>query len=99
YGRAVGQDLGRAGHDRRGGKAHADYGVRSLRLSVLDHPLNCLFPGVRHSLDVAADLAADQTLEAGPDVTADVPGADGIAPNDAEHLGYLAAGNLLDRGH
>lgn len=92
HGGAVGDDLGGALHDGGGGEADADDGVGAQRLGLGYHAIGGDGAGLLHHLGVGLELAADDGLEPGADVLADVLGLDGAALDEPEG-GEFAAGD------
>ena len=95
---AVGEDLGGGGHDHRGRDPQPDDRIGAERLGVLGHPRDRLLAALGHELRVGLDLAADDSLESGEEVAAEVAGADRVAAGDAEDFGDPGAGNLVGGG-
>src|SRR4029077_16399364 len=79
---AVGADLLADASRRFAVDPHGEDGVCPLGRAHLDQPVLGFGPAGRQQLSHAAQLSADQRLEAGTDLRPDVPGPDG----DAEHL-------------
>src|SRR6476620_9727290 len=74
-GRAVGHDLGHGLADLGRVEPERDDRVRAHECRVLDHPVECLAPGVLEQLGVLVDLAAHDRAEAGREVAREAAAA------------------------
>src|SRR5688572_25766867 len=96
HGGAVGEQFGRALRDGRGGEAHVEHRVRAHGLRLLDHACEGLVARLLQELGVRLELAADDVLQAGKKVLADVLCPHGAPLHQAEVLHHPLAGDDLE---
>jgi hypothetical protein len=86
HGRPVGANLGPGAAQLGGVEAERDHGVSALCLGLLNEPLGGVLAALSQHLGHALELAADQRLERGAHLRADVPRAHRQAEHLAQHL-------------
>src|SRR5690242_19516531 len=95
---AVGNDLLVALADLVRVEPHREDGVGASAVRLVDEALDGLLTGLHELLAQALELAADDRLEAGPELGTDVPRPHGQPGDLAEHLGDVVSRQVVHRG-
>jgi hypothetical protein len=98
HGRAVGEQLRRALGDRGGREADVENRVGAGGLGLRAHPRDRLLARILEQLRVPLELTADQVLQAGHEITADVLCPHRAPLHQPQMLGDLPARDVLERG-